>query len=93
VEKYKPSSSKGIIGQQGDSSNMRKLTNWIKNWESNNAGKGKNSNPKPPPWNSGADNGFWAKAALLSGPPGIGCIANYMKMMVAPNFTCGYIFT
>ena len=71
VEKYKPTSTKLIIGQQTDNSNMRKLTNWLKAWDANNAGKGKNSNPKPPPWNSGADNGFWAKAALLSGPPGI----------------------
>jgi hypothetical protein len=55
---------------QGDSSNMRKLFNWLKLWHENNSGSGKNPNPKPPPWKTGADNGFWAKAALLSGQPG-----------------------
>jgi replication factor C subunit 1 len=33
VEKYKPTSTKTIIGQQGDSSNMRKLTNWLRLWD------------------------------------------------------------
>ena len=70
VEKYKPTNSRSIIGQQGDSSNMKKLTVWLTNWEKNHSGPGKKAGPKPPPWNSGSDNGFWAKAALLSGPPG-----------------------
>jgi hypothetical protein len=70
VEKYKPTNSKAIIRQQGDSSNMKKLTVWLTNWEKNHSGTGKKAGSKPPPWNSGADNGFWAKAALLSGPPG-----------------------
>ena len=49
---------------------MRKLTTWIQNWAKNHSGPNKKGASKPPPWNSGADNGFWAKAALLSGPPG-----------------------
>ena len=69
VEKYKPQNLKGIIGQQGDKSNMRKLMAWVKGWSQCHAGGGKPP-PRPPPWNSGADNGAWAKAALLSGPPG-----------------------
>ena len=30
------------------------------------------SAPKPAPWAQAQDNGAWAKAALLSGPPGVG---------------------
>ena len=71
VEKYKPTSTKAIIGQQGDKSNMRKLTNWLQNWTKNHAHGGKPPQ-RPPPWNAGADNGAWAKCALLSGPPGVG---------------------
>lgn len=48
---------------------MRKLVTWIKAWTQNHMSGGKPP-PRPPPWNSGADNGMWAKAALLSGPPG-----------------------
>ena len=72
MEKYKPTNLKQIIGQQGDKSNMRKLTNWIQNWSKYHATPGAKAPPRPPPWNSGADNGVWAKAALLSGPPGVG---------------------
>ena len=71
VEKYKPTSTKAIIGQQGDKSNMRKLTNWLQNWSKHHAHGGKPPQ-RPPPWNAGSDNGAWAKCALLSGPPGVG---------------------
>ena len=71
VEKYKPTSTKAIIGQQGDKSNMRKLTAWLQDWAKHHAHGGK-APPRPPPWNTGADNGAWAKCALLSGPPGVG---------------------
>ena len=71
VEKYKPTSTKAIIGQQGDKSNMRKLTLWLQNWTKHHAHGGKPPQ-RPPPWNAGSDNGAWAKCALLSGPPGVG---------------------
>jgi hypothetical protein len=32
VDKYKPTTTRGIIGQQTDKSNMKKLQNWLKNW-------------------------------------------------------------
>merc|ERR1719300_1669575 len=35
VDKYKPSNCKGIIGQQGDKSNMNKLKNWLNGWNGN----------------------------------------------------------
>lgn len=35
VDKYRPRSVKQIIGQQGDKSNMRKLMNWLRDWDKN----------------------------------------------------------
>ena len=72
VDKYKPTSAKTIIGQQGDKSNMRKLTNWLVNWEKYHSTPGAKLPPRPPPWHTAGDTGGWAKSALLSGPPGVG---------------------
>ena len=69
VDKYKPASLKNIIGQQGDKSNAKKLLNWLKNWNSNHNGTKKLV--KPSPW-AKDDSGAFFKAALLSGPPGVG---------------------
>ena len=72
VDKYKPTTLKGIIGQQGDKSNMKKLITWLRNWPKNNLHNNGKRAPKPPPFQSHSDDGSWAKAALLSGPPGVG---------------------
>lgn len=69
VEKYKPTDINRIIGQQGDGSCAKKLQNWLKNWYTNQNGKTKLTRPSP--WAKN-DNGAFFKAALLSGPPGIG---------------------
>ncbi|KAF2356816.1 BRCT domain [Trinorchestia longiramus] len=69
VDKYKPASLKNIIGQQGDKSNARKLLHWLSNWVYNHAGNKKHA--KPSPWAKDNDGAFF-KAALLSGPPGVG---------------------
>ncbi|XP_061394264.1 replication factor C subunit 1 [Musca vetustissima] len=69
VDKYKPTSVKDIIGQQGPASNVAKLTNWLSKWYINHDGKKKLQ--KPNPWAKNDDGSFY-KAALLSGPPGIG---------------------
>ncbi|XP_074655987.1 replication factor C subunit 1-like isoform X2 [Tubulanus polymorphus] len=66
VDKYKPSTLKHVIGQQGDKSNARKLLHWLVNWQKNRTQKQKFSGNR---WN---DDGASFKAALLSGPPGIG---------------------
>jgi len=71
VDKYKPSNLKGIIGQQGDRSNMNKLKIWLRDWSKNHLGGDKKAS-KPAPWGAANDNGAWAKCALLSGPPGVG---------------------
>ena len=51
VDKYKPSNCKGIIGQQGDKSNMNKLKNWLNDWNRNHLhNTGKKGASKPAPW-------------------------------------------
>nr|XP_023026436.1 replication factor C subunit 1 [Leptinotarsa decemlineata] len=71
TEKYKPKDLKGIIGQQGDSSNMSKLQKWLKNWYRNQLPEVRKKIPRPSPWAKNDDGAFY-KAALLSGPPGVG---------------------
>lgn len=46
-----------------------RLTNWLSKWYINHDGKKKLQ--KPNPWAKNDDGSFF-KAALLSGPPGIG---------------------
>ncbi|XP_073948238.1 germ line transcription factor 1 [Choristoneura fumiferana] len=67
VEKYKPQTLKQIIGQHGEASNVKKLCNWLTKWYANRKAK----LPKPSPWTKNDDGGYY-KAALLSGPPGVG---------------------
>lgn len=69
VEKYRPKTMKQIIGQHTDKSCAKKLHFWLMNWHKNQSGKVKPT--KPSPWAKNDDGGFF-KAALLSGPPGIG---------------------
>ncbi|XP_034114880.2 replication factor C subunit 1 [Drosophila albomicans] len=69
VDKYKPNSIKDIVGQAGPSSNVTKLMNWLSKWYVNHDGKKKPQRPNP--WAKNDDGSFF-KAALLSGPPGIG---------------------
>lgn len=69
ADKYKPLSTKQIIGQQGDRSNVKKLMKWLQEWHSNHSGRKKLVRPSP--WAKG-DTGAFFKAALLSGPPGVG---------------------
>ena len=63
VEKYKPASSAGIIGQQGDRSPMMKFSKWLQDW---------NMNHKPASGHVTNNNGPNVKCVLLSGPPGTG---------------------
>ncbi|XP_068153562.1 replication factor C subunit 1 [Drosophila tropicalis] len=69
VDKYKPTSIKEIVGQAGAASNVTKLLNWLTKWYTNHDGKKKLQRPNP--WAKNDDGSFY-KAALLSGPPGIG---------------------
>ncbi|XP_053560024.1 replication factor C subunit 1 isoform X2 [Bombina bombina] len=71
VDKYKPTSIKAIIGQQGEQSCASKLMRWLRNWHQHYS-----SDEKKPAAQSkkygGKDDGGTFKAALLSGPPGVG---------------------
>jgi replication factor C subunit 1 len=70
VDKYKPQTVKHVIGQQTDRSNAKKLMQWLLEWDKNHSNP-KDKKPRPSPWAKN-DNGAAFKAALLSGPPGIG---------------------
>uniref|UniRef100_H2Y6A5 BRCT domain-containing protein n=1 Tax=Ciona savignyi TaxID=51511 RepID=H2Y6A5_CIOSA len=74
VDKYKPKSVKHIIGQQGPNSNLNKLLKWLRNWHHNHRTAAGKSKPKPKinQWGGGDPTGGSLKAALLSGPPGVG---------------------
>lgn len=48
-----------------------RLQNWLSKWYSNHDGKKKLQ--KPNPWAKNDDGGYY-KAALLSGPPGVGML-------------------
>ncbi|KAL3078183.1 hypothetical protein niasHS_012070 [Heterodera schachtii] len=74
ADKYRPISLKQLIGQQTDKSCANKLLFWLKNWAKNNL-----NSPPPAEKKKARPNQFQAqvdgatfKAALLSGPPGIG---------------------
>ncbi|NXC06252.1 RFC1 factor, partial [Orthonyx spaldingii] len=70
VDKYKPVSLKAIIGQQGEQSCANKLLRWLRNWHKNTLENGQGDS-KPNKTGS-KDDGTSFKAALLSGPPGVG---------------------
>uniref|UniRef100_A0A8D0GRX0 Replication factor C subunit 1 n=1 Tax=Sphenodon punctatus TaxID=8508 RepID=A0A8D0GRX0_SPHPU len=69
VDKYRPTSLRTIIGQQGDQSCANKLLRWLRNWHRNTSLEDKQA--KPGKFGS-KDDGASFKAALLSGPPGVG---------------------
>ncbi|EDX11662.1 GD19753 [Drosophila simulans] len=69
VDKHKPTNIKEIVGQAGAASNVTKLMNWLSKWYVNHDGNKKPQRPNP--WAKNDDGSFY-KAALLSGPPGIG---------------------
>jgi replication factor C subunit 1 len=72
ADRYKPRTIKNLIGQQGEKSCVQKLTVWLRDWykhhgRSDEKIKAKSSNG----FNRSEDPALF-KAALLSGPPGIG---------------------
>nr|XP_023685377.1 replication factor C subunit 1 isoform X3 [Paramormyrops kingsleyae] len=68
VDKYRPHTLKGLIGQQGEQSCANKLLRWLQNWHTGN------TKPAAARFGKfgGKDDGSGFKAALLSGPPGVG---------------------
>ncbi|NWS19000.1 RFC1 factor, partial [Pachyramphus minor] len=72
VDKYKPASLKALIGQQGEQSCANKLLRWLRNWHKNTAEDGQGDWLTKTNKAGSKDDGTGFKAALLSGPPGVG---------------------
>ncbi|NXG61709.1 RFC1 factor, partial [Hemiprocne comata] len=72
VDKYKPVSLKAIIGQQGEQSCANKLLRWLQNWHKNTSDDGQGDQHAKTSKTGGKDDSTGFKAALLSGPPGVG---------------------
>ncbi|XP_011874559.1 PREDICTED: replication factor C subunit 1 isoform X2 [Vollenhovia emeryi] len=66
VEKYRPKTMKQIIGQQGDKSCAHNLYVWLRDWHKSR------QDPKFKDGTGRQTHGQNFKAALLSGPPGVG---------------------
>nr|CAD2173515.1 unnamed protein product [Meloidogyne enterolobii] len=71
VDKYRPKTIKQLIGQQTDKSPTNKLLEWLKNWAKFHLIQGEKKKAVKKPFGPQADGSIF-KAALLSGPPGIG---------------------
>ncbi|XP_003380579.1 ATPase, AAA family [Trichinella spiralis] len=71
VDKYKPKSIKQVIGQHGPKSCLNKLLNWLRHWNHYH-GDGQRKKSVDKRSSHATDDGAQFKAALLSGPPGIG---------------------
>uniref|UniRef100_A0A3B3WUV9 Replication factor C subunit 1 n=1 Tax=Poecilia mexicana TaxID=48701 RepID=A0A3B3WUV9_9TELE len=73
VDKYRPRSLKAVIGQQGEQSCANKLLRWLQNWHRHHSGGAdKPAASRFGKFGGGKDDGSGYKAALLSGPPGVG---------------------
>ncbi|KAI6236684.1 Replication factor C subunit 1 [Aphelenchoides besseyi] len=72
VDKHRPTTLKELIGQHTEQAPAKKLLRWLKDWPRNHLSG--ISNLKKPKATSGpgANDGNSFRAALLSGPPGIG---------------------
>uniref|UniRef100_A0A0K0F6Z1 Replication factor C subunit 1 (inferred by orthology to a human protein) n=1 Tax=Strongyloides venezuelensis TaxID=75913 RepID=A0A0K0F6Z1_STRVS len=72
VDKYTPKTLKELVNQQTDKSQANKLLNWLNEWYKNNLGENKNVKKVKPTGMAAKSDGVAFKAALLSGPPGVG---------------------
>ncbi|KAI6186879.1 Replication factor C subunit 1 [Aphelenchoides besseyi] len=70
VDKYQPADMSTIIGQHTDQAPTKKLLRWLKEWPRHNLGQ--SATAKKPKTNAASIDGSSFRAALLSGPPGIG---------------------
>ncbi|CAF3325480.1 unnamed protein product [Rotaria socialis] len=72
ADKYRPRTMKNLIGQQGDKSCVQKLTVWLRDWYTHHGRSDEKIKAKPSTGFNRNEDPALFKAALLSGPPGIG---------------------
>ena len=72
ADKYKPRTLKSLIGQQGEKSCVQKLTVWLRDWYQHHGRSDEKVKAKPSTAFNRHEDPAMFKAALLSGPPGIG---------------------
>ncbi len=72
ADKYKPRAIKNLIGQQGEKSCVQKLTVWLRDWYKHHGRSDEKIKAKPSTGFNRHEDPALFKAALLSGPPGIG---------------------
>jgi len=72
ADKYKPRTIKNLIGQQGEKSCVQKLTVWLRDWYKHHGRSDEKVKAKPSTGFNRNEDPALFKAALLSGPPGIG---------------------
>ncbi|XP_031732192.1 replication factor C subunit 1 isoform X2 [Anarrhichthys ocellatus] len=90
VDKYRPRSLKTVIGQQGDQSCANKLLRWLQNWNKHHSGgSSKPAAARFGKFGGGRDDGSAYKAALLSGPPGVGKTTT--AALVCEELGIGYV--
>ncbi|CAF0770806.1 unnamed protein product [Rotaria sordida] len=72
VDKYKPQTIKHLIGQQGEKSCVQKLIIWLRDWYKHHGHSDEKVKAKSSFTFNRNEDPTMFKAALLSGPPGIG---------------------
>ena len=72
VDKYKPQTIKSLVGQQGEKSCVQKLIVWLQDWYKHHGQSDEKVKAKPSFGFNRNEEPSMFKAALLSGPPGIG---------------------
>jgi replication factor C subunit 1 len=72
ADKYKPRTIKSLVGQQGEKSCVQKLIVWLRDWYKHHGRSDEKIKAKPSNGFNRNEDPALFKAALLSGPPGIG---------------------
>lgn len=72
VDKYKPRSIDELVGQQGEKSPVQKLIVWLRDWYKHHGRSDEKIKAKSTFGFVRNEDPSMFKAALLSGPPGIG---------------------
>lgn len=86
ADKYKPRTLKSLIGQQGEKSCVQKLIVWLRDWYQHHGRSDEKIKAKPSNGFNRHEDPAMFKAALLSGPPGIGPCTRTEKLFIVVRF-------